>query len=173
MRWWHVAPIPLLLLLSGCDSVQSAVTTRRYTVTAENMEPGLHAGQVVHARKVARGQYRASRGDIVVFIGPDSWGPTAGQTLITRVAAVGGEVIGCCDPAGQVAVDGAVLHEPYVATNAPLDGPADDCNGRRFGPVTVPADHIFVLGDNRTRSGDSRCAGTIATNTVIAVVTPA
>ncbi|HEU5110219.1 MAG TPA: signal peptidase I [Micromonosporaceae bacterium] len=159
-----------LLLISGCDSVQSVVTTKRYTVAAENMEPGLRAGQVVQARKVAQGQYQARRGDIVVFVGPDSWGPTAGQTLITRVAGTGGEVIGCCDLAGHVTIDGVPLKEPYVAENAPLDGPPDTCSGRRFGPVTVPADHVFVLGDNRARSGDSRCAGTIPASAVIAVV---
>jgi signal peptidase I len=68
-------------------------------------------------------------------------------------------------------VNSKPLEEPYVVHDADLDGPSDSCDGRRFGPVAVPADHIFVLGDDRTRSGDSRCAGPVPTEAVIAVVT--
>jgi signal peptidase I len=161
-----------LPLVAGCDAIASVGSTERYTVEAENMEPGLKAGQQVRAQKVEQGQYRANRGDIVVFVGPESWGPTAGRDLITRVVAVGDDVIACCDASGGITLNGTPLREPYVAENAPLDGPSDSCSGRRFGPVTVPADHLFVLGDNRTRSGDSRCAGTIPADAVTAIVTP-
>jgi signal peptidase I len=83
-----VLPVVLLgLSIGGCGVIGSAVSTTRYTVSAENMEPGLKTGQRVTVRKVARGDCRPKRGDIVVFIGPDTWGTTAGGTFITRVVA--------------------------------------------------------------------------------------
>jgi signal peptidase I len=172
VRGWLVVPAVLLgLLTGGCGAVESAVSTTRYTVSAENMEPGLKIGQRITARKVARGDYRPERGDIVIFIGPDSWGTMAGGTFITRVVGLPSERLACCDASGRVTVNGEPLDEPYLAHNADLDGPSDSCDGRRFGPRTIPADHVFILGDNRTRSGDSRCAGTVPTEAVIAVVT--
>lgn len=168
--WLMALAVVLVLLAGGCSVVESAASATWYTVAAENMEPGLKIGQRVAARKVGRGEYRPNRGDIVVFIGPDSWGTAAGGTLISRVVGLPSEELACCDTSGRVTANGEPLDEPYVAQNVDLDGPPDTCEGRRFGPVTMPADHIFILGDNRTRSGDSRCTGPVPTDAVIAVV---
>jgi signal peptidase I len=85
---------------------------------------------------------------------------------------VGGEVIACCDPEGRVTINGSSLDEPYVKNDSPLDtDPTSSCLPRRFGPVTVPKDDVFLMGDNRMASQDSRCVGTVPASAVIAVVT--
>ena len=92
--------------------------------------------------------------------------------LLKRVVAVGGESVACCDSAEKVTVDGKPLDEPYVAEDASLDEPPNPnyCGPRRFAPVTVPAYSVFVMGDSRARSNDSRCAGPVPASSVFAVM---
>lgn len=157
--------LALTLVLVGCGG------DNRYQVDSGSMEPTIKAGSTVVADEVAAGRYEGRRGDIVVFRRPASWPPEAGDILVKRVVATGGETVACCDQQGRVTVDGHALDEPYLGTNAPLDGPAGGCGGRRFGPVTVPADDLFVLGDTRLISVDSACHGPIPADAVIGVVT--
>jgi signal peptidase I len=72
-----------------------------------------------------------------------------------------------------VTINGTPLTEPYVTNDAPLDMPPspDGCGPRRFGPVAVATGAIFVMGDNRAMSNDSRCAGPIPATSVFAVMT--
>jgi signal peptidase I len=72
----------------------------------------------------------------------------------------------CCDAEGRVTVDGEPLDEPYVFQDSPLES-------RAFGPVTVPEGRLWVMGDHRSASADSRVhvgdqyAGTIGVDDVI------
>lgn len=136
------------------------------------MEPAVKSGQVITVRRVD-GAYSGRRGDVVVFHRDQSgWGGEGG-TLLKRVIAVGGETVACCDVAGKVTVDGVALDETYVVENAPIDVAPNpqSCASRRFGPVTVAKDALFVMGDNRARSNDSRCAGAIPVAAVFGVMT--
>ena len=82
-------------------------------------------------------------------------------------------MIACCDVDGRVTVDGVALNEPYIGEDSSLDAPPDagHCTPRRFGPVTVEPGHVFVLGDSRGISMDSRCLGTVPNDRVIGVLT--
>jgi signal peptidase I len=66
-------------------------------------------------------------------------------------------------------VNGVGVDEPYINADSPLDLPAsaDFCGARRFTEVVVPQGHLFVMGDNRAVSMDSRCQGTVPIDNVI------
>lgn len=136
------------------------------------MEPAVKAGQVITVRTL-KGGYKPTRGDVVLFHGDGPHWVNSSSPLLKRVVAVGGETVACCTVAGKVTVNGEPLDEPYVAEDAPLDVPPNpgSCEPRRFGPLTVPGDTVFVLGDNRARSNDSRCAGPVPVASVFAVMT--
>lgn len=157
---------------AGCgDATVDSSEVDQYTQGGVSMEPTVEAGQVIDARPVGD-DYQPERGDIVLFHPPDEkWGHRTAPFL-KRVIAVGGETIACCDPDGKVTIDGTPLDEPYVANDSPLDQPPnpDYCGPRQFDPAAVADGTVFVMGDNRAMSVDSRCAGPIPVASVIAVM---
>ena len=77
--------------------------------------------------------------------------------------------VSCCDTDGRVFVNGKPLDEPYVHQNSPVDVDADArvCRSRNFDEVLVPPGQLFVMGDHRIVSQDSRCEGTVPIDNVI------
>lgn len=97
------------------------------------------------------------RGDIVVFDAPVA---NASQPYIKRVIGLEGETVVIRNDG--VYIDGQELNEPY------LEGAATFCSGGRDCPaVEVPEDHVFVLGDNRDNSQDSRAFGPVPVDEII------
>lgn len=121
-------------------------------------------------------------GDVVVFKGPPAWNvgyksirsdntairwlqntlsvigfvPPDQNDLVKRVIAVGGQTVQCRNDTG-LTVDGKRLDEPYLdAATLGIDQEMFPCWGREFGPVEVPEDRLWMMGDNRTHSADSR-----------------
>ena len=99
---------------------------------------------------------RIQRGDVVVFKYPED----PERDFIKRVVGLPGEVVELRDR--QVHIDGRPLDEPYVFhlhadAGGFSFGPSDVRN--RYGPITVPSEHYFVMGDNRDNSEDSRYWG--------------
>jgi signal peptidase I len=160
-------------LVAGCGAVADAAGgIHQYTQGGGSMEPTIKAGQVIKARTVGS-DYKPSRGDIVLFRGAGPRWPESTSPLMKRVIAVGGETIACCDDQGRVTVNGTGLDETYLGQNSPLDvpfTPNNMCSSRRFDEVKVEAGSLFVMGDNRVASYDSRCDVTIPVSSVIAVV---
>lgn len=161
--------VAVLAGAGGCGGDAAEGRAERFTQGGGSMEPTVKAGQVITARRVEH-QYQPRRGDIVLY---HPGGDRPDARFLKRVIAVGGETVACCDQAGQVTVDGKPLAEPYVANDSPLDLPPNpsSCLPRRFGPVAVAKGALFVMGDNRIASNDSRCTGTIPATSVFAVMT--
>ncbi len=89
------------------------------------------------------------RGEVVVFQPPVAWGAgPAEQEYIKRIIGVGGDHVVCCDSQKRLTVNGQALDEDYLY---PGDAPSDDTFD-----VTVPAGRLFVMGDHRSDSADSR-----------------
>jgi signal peptidase I len=127
-----------------------------FVVPTGSMLPTIQLSDQVLANKFV---YRFSgpvRGDIVVLDDP------AGQvgTLIKRVIAVGGQTVDLRD--GAVVVDGSALVEPYThgQPSEPLPGSTITF------PYKIPADSVWVMGDNRTQSQDSRWFGAVPLSSV-------
>jgi signal peptidase I len=125
-----------------------AQATRVY---GSSMEPNLHTDQRLVVEKVSYRLHGPRRGDVVVIRMQDH-GP---ELLIKRVIALSGETIEVRD--GVVYIDGQQLEEPYLVRNT----------GGSYGPTTVPGGHVFVMGDNRGASNDSRIFGPVDLDRVV------
>lgn len=121
----------------------SGLAVRRWlaspaVVTSSSMEPTLQPGQWLLVRRL-HGVHRVTRGDVVLIDSAE-----VGEVIVKRVIGLPDELISMGQD-GRVWVDGEELIESYAP--------------RAFGPAgtyAVPASSLFLLGDNRTRSSDSR-----------------
>ncbi len=154
-------------LFSGIDSV----TARSY-VEGQSMEPTLHQDQVllisrlgisgvtgrvyaaVHQDDTAGiGGWVPPRGAICTFVHPTD----PSRVLVKRVIGLPGEEIAI--ERGVVYIDGRRLYEPYVVFN----------DTRNLSPRRIPLDALFVMGDNRPASNDSRAFGAVPRSHLVGV----
>jgi signal peptidase I len=157
-----------------------------YVIPSGSMETTLHGctGCTNDRVLVDKVTYRFTDpqpGDVVVFRGPDSWtntefsvpesdnallnglqqfgsliglAPPDEKDFVKRVIAVGGQTVQCCDSRDRVIVDGEPLDEPYIYY-IPESRQRQD----PFDPVTVPEGQLWLMGDSRNNSADSRAPG--------------
>jgi signal peptidase I len=121
-----------------------------YLIPSGSMEKTLSVGDRVLVNKLAyRFGSAPQRGDIVVFDGKDSFvQDKSGTDFIKRVVGVGGDRVICCDARGRITVNGRSINEPYLYPgNAP--------SRVRF-DIEVPEGRLWVMGDHRDDSRDSR-----------------
>jgi len=119
-----------------------AQATRVY---GSSMEPNLHTDQRLVIEKVSYHLHKPHRGDVVVLRMPER-GP---ELLIKRIIALPNETIEIRN--GLVSIDGTILDEPYLSQRT----------SGTYGPLTVPDGQVFVMGDNRGASNDSRIFGPV------------
>jgi signal peptidase I len=157
-----LAAAAVSLLVAGCAPANAALHGyHRYVDPSPSMEPAIRQGQTFDARPVRHGKYRPKRGDVVVFTMP-SWSDGRREPFVKRVVAIAGDKIACCTD-GKVVLNSVPLSEPYLA---PSSG-----SQAGFGPVTVPPGRLWVMGDNRDQSADSRLSGhdTVPATAVIGI----
>ena len=137
--------IALVIFLLAQAMIQSV------KVVGPSMEPNIHHGQYLVVSKVTYWLHSPQRGDVIVFHSPQ----TPDQDVIKRVIATPGETVKI--RGGKVYIDGTPLEEPYIAEEPSYP----------YGPMEVPEDHYFVLGDNRNHSSDSRVWGMVPEENIV------
>jgi signal peptidase I len=163
-HWWQTWTATLLitvLLSIGAFIGLRVAVVQPFYIPSASMEPTLHGcpGCTPDRVLVDKVTYRfrdPHRGEVVVFDRPANLRATEDE-LIKRVIGLPGETVSGHDNA--VYIDGRRLDEPYV--NAA-------CNGTRdFTSVVVPKGEVFMMGDNRCDSSDSRVFGPVRINTIV------
>lgn len=127
-------------------TVLSAFFMRIEMVSGDSMKPTLHEGDRL---LVQQNFYRPQVGDVVICNQPNF----SGKPFVKRIIALGGQTVDIDFLTGIVTVDGEVLVEPYLY-DLIRNTPAQD--QRMEFPLTVPKGQLFVMGDNRNYSTDSR-----------------
>ncbi|MBQ8012495.1 MAG: signal peptidase I [Oscillospiraceae bacterium] len=144
---------------------------RPVTVDGRSMNPTLvNQDKLVMFRLC----YAPTRGDIVVVDNQEGHvldengrvkasGYSLHENIIKRIIAVAGQTVEVDEKAGKVYVDGVELDEPYI------NEPTLSNDGAFIYPITVPEGYVFVMGDNRNHSTDSRnpCVGLVAEEDVL------
>lgn len=145
-----------------------------FYIPSGSMENTLQVNDRVAVNRIPFISNNIERGDVIVFRDPDNWLPAADisespfviaklkaglvavgvlpnpakQYLVKRVVGVAGDHVICCNTDGKLTVNGEVMNEPYIfAGNVPSDMNFD---------VTVPKNKVWVMGDHRGASADSR-----------------
>lgn len=173
-----VKEIPILITVALLIAlVLKTFLVQAFVIPSGSMEQTIRIGDRVVVDKLTPWfGSKPARGDVVVFKDPGGWLQDENteikddpvgvkqikdaltfigllpsedeQDLIKRVVAVGGDTVRCCDPDGRVTVNGVPLAEPYL-------NPGDRPSELKF-DVRVPAGRLFVMGDHRSNSADSR-----------------
>jgi signal peptidase I len=166
-----VIVIVLALLLS---LIVKTWLVQAFFIPSESMENTLLKGDRVIVTKLVPSPISLKRGDVIVFADPDHWLPPVAPVqrsalasavnstltfvgmlpndesnhLIKRVIGLPGDQIVCCNVAGQLTVNRVALNEPYLFPG--------DVPGQETFNITVPAGRVWVMGDHRSDSADSR-----------------
>lgn len=146
-RWLIETAVMIALAFLLAQGIKTFVV-QPFVIPTGSMEPTIMTGDRVLAEKITVRFRDPLQGEIVVFDDPTGRHPQ----LIKRVIAVGGQTVDIQD--GAVLVDGVALEEPYV------HGKVSD-PGTVPLPVTLAPDEVWLMGDNRPNSGDSRFMGPI------------
>ena len=172
--FWQELPILVLVALVVAIIIKTFFFQAFY-IPSGSMIPTLEINDRVLVNKLSYRFGSVERGDILVFDSPEaidversfpvrvlrSIGEATGLTspdtvLIKRVIGLPGETVAVVD--NQVYVNGNPIAEPYLPENTTM---------RDFAEISVPADHVFMMGDNRNQSRDSRFFGAIPREDIV------
>jgi signal peptidase I len=152
--------LPVILLISFVlvfGFVRPVVASPFY-VGSESMVPTLKVWDRVLINKLAYDLEEPRRGDIVLFESPDG----GEEPLIKRVVGLPGDRLELRK--GDLFINGKRVEESYLERRSCARRMPKTCS---FGPKTVPQDHVFMMGDNRTNSLDSRFFGPVPEENLI------
>ena len=150
------ALLAFLVMVSVANLALRAYYVRAYKIPSEGMAPTLLVGDFLFANEIVYRTHAPRRGDIVVFRYPLN----PAVDYIKRCVAVEGQTVAVV--AKEFYVDGVRQVEPYIRHSDARVMPRGDSPRDNFGPVKVPKGSIFVMGDERDNSFDSRFWGPLS-----------
>jgi signal peptidase I len=173
--FWKELPVLVVVALFVAVLIKTFLVQAFY-IPSGSMRDTLEVGDRVMVNKLAYRFGDPATGDVIVFDSPlvdqdrgenllgaivrnvgEALGlSTPESALIKRVIAVGGDTLEI--DGNRLYVNGDALDEPYLTRNVRMSD---------YGPIEIPANHVFVMGDNRNQSEDSRVFGPIHESTII------
>lgn len=146
---------------------------RAFYIPSESMMDTLDVNDRIMVSELSPRFFDLHRGDVVVFNDPGGWlspadkpkpewwrtaltfiglyPQNAGEQVVKRIIGMPGDRVKCCSPQGKLVVNGTPINETYLR-------PGMEPSEMKF-KVKVPAGHLWVMGDNRSNSADSRFPG--------------
>ncbi|GAA0190219.1 signal peptidase I [Glutamicibacter creatinolyticus] len=171
LKFWRMVReiVVILVIAIGLSLIIKTFFFRAYFIPSGSMENTLQIDDRIFANLMVPGPFDLNRGDVVVFRDDDAWLPPlqteqsgfdkalsfigllpdqGEQYLVKRIIGMPGDTVECCSADGRIKVNGVEIDEPYIY---PGDNPSDIPFS-----VTVPENKLWVLGDHRGASADSR-----------------
>jgi signal peptidase I len=157
-KWYLYCAIFLLSAIVINPVLQRSIKVffvEAYKIPAVSMEPTLLVGDHIFVNKLAYRTSEPKRGDIVVFEFP----PDPSKDFVKRVVGIAGDIVEV--RSNILILNGKEKVEPYAKFDA-----GTKVTRRSFGPIRIPENALFMLGDNRDHSFDSRFWGCLERNKV-------
>jgi signal peptidase I len=152
--FWRELPILLGVAIVVAILVRAFVL-QTFFIPSESMENTLLINDRVLVNKLVYDFRDPHRGEVIVFTSPEDWRTNPDEKdFIKRVIGTPGDHVVCCDQLGRITVNGKALDETSYLYRGP-DGKQDPPSQSVF-DITVPPGRLWVMGDHRSRSGDSR-----------------
>ncbi|WP_446664049.1 signal peptidase I [Flexivirga sp. B27] len=171
-RWAFARELTVIVVIALVLSfLVKTFLAQPFYIPSESMEATLDVGDRIIVSKFTPQHSPLHRGDVIVFEDPKSWGsqpshpsllkrvvkdslvfvgvlPGGGDHVVKRIIGMPGDKVVCCTKSGKLTVNGVAITEPYINRGSvPSTVPFS---------ITVPKDKVWVMGDNRNDSADSR-----------------
>jgi signal peptidase I len=173
---WLVEVLLVVVVALAVSAFVRAFVAQAFYIPSGSMEETLQQDDWIVVSKLSSRFGAVDRGDVVVFRDPGEWLPapetssnalrrglefiglapdTAEGDLVKRVVGVGGDTVACCDKRDRVTVNGTPIDEGYLYPGDRAGDAPVGCSGRF--EISVPVGYLWVMGDHRSVSEDSRC----------------
>lgn len=153
MTWMMLRELIETIVLSLVIFLLIRQVVQNYRIESHSMEPNFYEGEFILVNKLAYRLGTPERGDVLVFHNPNN----VDEDYIKRVIGLPGDQLEIRD--GGVFINGVPLEENYPIHEIP--------RGVSYGPLVIEPDHLFVMGDNRPQSQDSRSFGQLSEDLIV------
>jgi signal peptidase I len=153
MSWMMLRELIETIVLSLVIFLLIRQVVQNYRIESHSMQPNFYEGEFILVNKLAYRLGAPERGDVLVFHNPNN----LEEDYIKRIIGLPGDTVDIHD--GRVFINGKPLVEEYPINEIP--------RGSIYGPVVIEPDHLFVMGDNRPQSQDSRVFGQLPEDLIV------